>query len=128
MFHFGTAGYPEEVWSVLTTPASIRRFLFGVSLESTWAAGAPVTGWLDGASVMSGEVLYAERPNRLSYVLASGPMQPEVYVTWELRACRTGSVVRLRVVESDDSDNEELEAVWHPVVTALQSLLSMERS
>src|ERR1022692_5020126 len=77
LFQFGATGCPEHVWSVLTTPESTRRFLFGVGLESTWEAGFPITGRLDRAPVMHGEVLFAEYPYRLSYLLASGPEQPE---------------------------------------------------
>ena len=123
MFQFGATGCPEHVWSVLTTPESTRRFLFGVGLESTWEAGFPITGRLDRAPVMHGEVLFAEYPYRLSYLLASGPEQPEAYVTWEVRECGTGAIVRLSVDEADTA-SEEVEAAWQPVVTTLQALLS----
>jgi len=124
VFQFRSTGCPAEVWPVLTTRESTSKFLFGVSLESSWGAGSSVTGLLDGAPVMHGEVLFAAYPNRLTYVLSSGPEQPDVYITWEISGCGTGSIVHLSVVESDDSDNEELEAVWQPVVMALQALLS----
>jgi len=124
VFQFRSADCPTQVWPVLTTPESTRKFLFGVSLESSWGAGSPVTGLLDRAPVMHGEVLFAAYPNRLTYALSSGPEQPEVYITWEISGCGTGSIVHLSVVDSDDSDNEGLEAVWQPVVMALQALLS----
>ena len=123
MFQFGATGCPEHVWSVLTTPESTRRFLFGVGLESTWETGSRITGRLDWAPVMHGEVLFAEYPNRLSYLLAAGPEQPEAYVTWEVRECGTGAIVRLSVDEADTA-SEEVEAAWQPVVTTLQALLS----
>jgi uncharacterized protein YndB with AHSA1/START domain len=116
-------GPPAQVWAALTTPESTRQFLFGIRLESTWAPGSPITGRLDSASVLRGEVLFAERPSRLSYLLAAGPEQPEVYLTWEVRACGTRSIVRLSVDEPDTSDSGEVEASWRPVVAALQALL-----
>jgi hypothetical protein len=124
MFQFGASGCPEHVWSVLTSPEATPGFLFGVSLESTWALGSPITGWLDGTPVLSGEVLFSAPPCRLSYVLASGAEQPEVYATWEVLGCDGGSVVQLSVFEPDTEDNAEVEALWQPVVTGLQSLLS----
>ena len=70
-----------------------------------------------------GEVLFAEYPNRLTYLLAAGPEQPEAYVTWEVRECGAGAIVRLSVDEADTT-SEEVEAAWQPVVTKLQALLS----
>jgi hypothetical protein len=97
--------------------------MFGIRLESTWRPGSPVVGRLKMGSVLQGEVLYAECPSRLSYVIADGPKQPEAYVTWEARACGDRSIVRLSVVESGTTCREEIEASWRPVVTALQALL-----
>jgi uncharacterized protein YndB with AHSA1/START domain len=111
------------VWAALTTPESTRQFLFGIRLESTWGLGSPITGRLDRGSVLHGEVLFAECPRRLSYVLAAGPEQPEVYVTWEVRASGTRSIVRLSVDEAGTSESEEVEASWRPAVTALQAFL-----
>ena len=117
------AGPPAHVWAVLTTAESTRQFFFGIGLESTWALGSPITGRLDSGEVLLGEVLFAERPSRLSYVLAAGPEQPEVYITWEVRVRGGRSIVRLSVDEADTSDREEVEASWRPVVNALQALL-----
>jgi uncharacterized protein YndB with AHSA1/START domain len=123
VFQFGATSRPEHVWSVLTTSQSTRRFLFGVGLESTWEIGSRITGHLDRAPVMHGEVLFAEYPNRLTYLLAAGPEQPEVYVTWEVRECGAGAIVRLSVDEADTA-SEEVEAAWQPVVTKLRASLS----
>jgi uncharacterized protein YndB with AHSA1/START domain len=128
VFELTASGCPDMVWPVLTAPESTRRFLFGISLEATWAPGSPITGWYDGAPAMQGEVLFFECPNRLSYVLASGPDHPEVYVTWEVEACGSGSLVRLSVDECGHSDRAQVEASWQPVVTALQGLLAAGRS
>jgi uncharacterized protein YndB with AHSA1/START domain len=112
-----------EVWAALTNPESTSQFLFGIRLESTWVRGSPITGRFDGSSMLHGEVLLAECPSRLSYVLAAGPGQPAVYVTWEVRACGTRSFVRLSVDEPGTGNREEVEASWRPVVDALHSLL-----
>ena len=123
VFRFGSNRCPESVWTALTTPEETRRFLFGIGLESTWELGSTITGWLAGLEMVSGEVLYVEVPNRLSYVLAAGPEQPEVYVTWEVLGCTTGAIVGLYVDEPGTS-TDEVESCWQPVVTALQTLLS----
>ena len=91
--------------------------------EATWAPGAPVTGWLDGAPALRGEVLFSQCPHRLSYVLAAGPEDPEVYVTWEVERCATGSIVRLSIDECGHSDAAQVKESWLPVVSALRGLL-----
>ncbi len=123
MFQIGATGCPEQVWRVLTNPGTTRRFL-GISLQSEWAVGSRISGSLDGAPMMVGEVLFTECPARLSYMLAIDAGHPEIYVTWELRGCDSGTIVRLSLDEADSEDTEELEASWQPVVTALQALLS----
>ena len=77
--------------------------------EGDLGSGYPVTGWLDGAPAVQGEVLFSECPHRLSYVLAAGPEDPEVYVTWEVEACATGSIVRLSIDECGHSDAAQVE-------------------
>jgi uncharacterized protein YndB with AHSA1/START domain len=99
-FEIESLASPNQVWAALTTPESTQKFMFGIRLESTWRPGSPVVGRLNMGSVLQGEVLYAECPSRLSYVIADGPKQPEAYVTWEARACGDRSIVRLSVVES----------------------------
>jgi uncharacterized protein YndB with AHSA1/START domain len=116
------AGPPDRVWAALTTPASTRQFLFGIALESSWTAGSPITGSIDGAPVLAGEVLFAEYPHRLSYVLFAGAGHPGAYVTWEVPAGRGNATVQLCVDEAD-ADIEEIAAAWQPVVTAFQALL-----
>ena len=123
VFKFGSSVCATRVWQLLTTSESTPAFLFGIRLESTWETGSPLWGWLGDTEVVSGEILFACPPDRLSFVLSAGPEQPEVYVTWGVQACGTGAIVCLHVDEADAS-NEEVESSWQPVVTALQGLLS----
>jgi len=81
VFQIGATGCPEQVWRVLTNPGTTRRFL-GISLQSEWAVGSRISGSLDGAPMMVGEVLFTECPARLSYMLAIDAGHPEIYVTW----------------------------------------------
>jgi len=56
----------EKLWDALTKPEFTRLYWFGVTLESTWKAGA---AWRmvhpDGRLTDSGEVLEVDRPRRL---------------------------------------------------------------
>jgi uncharacterized protein YndB with AHSA1/START domain len=123
LFKFGSTVCAARVWQMLTTSESTPAYLFGIRLESTWETGSPLRGFLGDTEVVCGEVLFACRPDRLSYVLSAGLEQPEVYVTWGVHACGAGAIVCLHVDEADATD-EEVETSWQPVVTALQGLLS----
>jgi hypothetical protein len=70
---------------------------------------------------LSGEVLAAEEPCRLSYTLDDPPGTAAVYITWELRGVDDGTVIRLHVDEpwplGDGTD--DLETAWLPVLSGL---------
>ena len=69
-------------------------------------------------------MLHVQPPCRLSYLLQTGPEDPPVYLTWQVRSCPGGSTVQLRVDETEGADSdEEAENIWLPVLAALQALL-----
>ena len=74
---------------------------------------------------LTGDVLVAERPRRLSYTLGDHPGQPSVYVNWELRALGDATIVRLYVDEPwpDADPTHDLEAAWLPVLYDLVAYL-----
>ena len=125
VFRFHTAATREQVWDVLTAGHDTCRFLNGLALDTAWDAGGPISVRHGATAVMTGEVLLAERPARLSYTLASQPAEPPAYLTWELRDAPGGTIVRLTVDELDtggEAEVEEVEEAWLPVVGALHDL------
>src|SRR5262249_31466999 len=55
---------PDQVWQALTDPAFVPRWRFGMSFDTSWRAGAPLTSRSpDGV----GSVLDASPGKRLSY-------------------------------------------------------------
>ena len=113
---------PEAVWTALTDPGATPAFLYGLAAHSTWIPGDPVCFSYDGLQV-TGRVLCAERNERLSYVLQSGPQDPPVYLTWLIRPGPGGCTIGLHVDEIDTADSrEDAEDVWLPVLAALQRL------
>jgi uncharacterized protein YndB with AHSA1/START domain len=117
---------PAEVWAALTTAESTAKFLHGVALESEWQAGSAVTGRLGDQVVLQGQVLFAQRPIRVSYVLFDGPGQPELFVTWDVWPSAAGAMVCLSVddFDNDDEGTAHLDQAWRPVMCALQTLLA----
>jgi len=80
-----------------------------------------VTLALTGQWRLTGEVLAAERPCRLSYTLDDPPGSPGVYVTWELHRTSDGTIIRLNVDEPRPfaDSTEDLESAWLPVLSGL---------
>lgn len=128
LFRFATRARPEQVWLALTRPALTATYLYGLAAHSDWRAGSPITFTGGGSSTVTGEVLAAEEPRRLSYSLAAGDGQPATYVTWEVVEEDGVTVVRLYVDEPGASTGRggdtEIEATWLRAVARLESVLA----
>ena len=122
VFRIATRSGPDGVWAALTCPVTTPRWLYGIALSSTWAAGAHVTGTLGAAPGVTGTVLFAQEPERLTYSF-DDPSGGVTYLTWRIRPAADGSVVRLHV-EEPGATEDELEDAWLPVVTALADVLA----
>ncbi|HJU74045.1 MAG TPA: SRPBCC domain-containing protein [Gemmatimonadaceae bacterium] len=78
----------DEVWSALTTPSTIKRYMFGTTVTSDWKEGSPITwkGEWEGRAYEDKGVIKQFRPSRLlqytHYSPLSGvPDKPENYHT-----------------------------------------------
>lgn len=59
---------PDEVWTALTDPQQIQRYMFGSQVETDWRPGSPITwqGEYQGkAYADKGEILEVEPKRRL---------------------------------------------------------------
>ena len=120
-FHAITSASPECVWNALTATGVPLDYLHGMTVDTDWQPGAKVTMALTDQWRLTGEVLAAERPRRLSYTLEDPPGSPSVYVTWELRRTGDGTIIRLNVDEPWPlaGSSEDLESAWLPVLSGL---------
>jgi hypothetical protein len=82
-FALTTVADPATVWTALTDGDLTRRYLNGLAAHSAWTPGAPLTFRSGGepagpltAGQLTGQVLRAEPPRQLSYLLQSGPCTP----------------------------------------------------
>ena len=116
---------PERVWDALTATGIPLGYLYGMTVESDWRPGTNVTVTLGNQARLTGDVLVADRPRRLSYTLGDRSGQPSVYVNWELRALGDATIVRLYVDEPwpDADPTGDLEAAWLPVLYDLVAYL-----
>jgi len=120
-FHAITSASPECVWNALTATGVPLDYLHGMTVDTDWQPGASLTLTLAGQWRLTGQVLAAERPHRVSYTLDDPPGSPSVYVTWELHSTGDGTIIRLNVDEPwpfADS-TEDLESAWLPVLSGL---------
>ncbi|MGH9265930.1 MAG: SRPBCC domain-containing protein [Acidimicrobiales bacterium] len=128
LFRFATRAHPEQVWVALTRPSLTATYLYGLAAHSDWRPGSPITFTGGGGSAVTGEVLAAEAPRRLSYSLAAGDGQPATYVTWEITEDAGLTLVRLYVDEPGASTrpggDTEMEATWLRAVARLESVLA----
>src|SRR5207245_9121679 len=56
---------PEKLWHALTTPEIIKRYRFGMSVESEWKVGSKWKMYADGSLMDSGEILENVSQTRL---------------------------------------------------------------
>ena len=116
---------PGLVWAALTDADKTAAYLHGLAAHSTWIAEAPISFRLGDRTELTGRVLHAQCPERLSYVLQSGPHDPPTYLTWLIRPTPGGCTIRLEIDEVDNADSrEDAEDVWLPVLAALQHLVN----
>ena len=126
LFRFSTPARPDQVWAALTRGDFTARYLYGLVAESEWRPGGPVT-FTGAGGTLSGEVLAAEEPRRLSYGVRADDGQPATYVTWEILGDGAGSLVRLYVDEPGEpvglEAGADVESAWLHVVAGLESVL-----
>jgi len=124
VFQFFTPATPCEVWDQLTFTGR-GSHIWGLTADATWITGAPLRYGASGGPLLSGQVLFAAPPHRLSFTLGDDVDEPSTYVTWEVSSAKSGSTVRLSIdsIEpcGDTSDDEEL--AWRPVLEELQRRL-----
>jgi uncharacterized protein YndB with AHSA1/START domain len=125
LFRAVTHAKPERVWDALTAADSPLGYLLGMRIESDWQPGSAVTLTVSDEWRLTGDVLAAERPRRLSYTLGDQPGEPSAYVSWELRAAGDVTIIRLYVDEPwpDPGASEDLEIAWLRVLSGLVSYL-----
>jgi uncharacterized protein YndB with AHSA1/START domain len=129
-FALTTVAAPAVVWAALTDGDLTRCYLHGLAALSIWSPGAPLTlrsgsgpGTPPAAGQLTGQVVRAEPPRQLSYLLRSGPHDPATFLTWLLRATPGGTTVRLQIDEFEGSSDDDAEDTWLPVLAALHALL-----
>lgn len=122
---------PEKLWSALTTPEFIKRYWFGMDVDSDFKAGSPwKLSFEDGRVADDGSILEADPPRRL-VIRWQHQWKPEIRAEGEARCTMdlepADGAVKLTVThEIAKPGSKLLEAVsggWPKVLSNLKSLL-----
>src|SRR5262249_3157989 len=80
------AASPDRVWAALTNPATIKQYMFGATVASTWQVGSAITwkGEMKGKRYEDrGQILRSEPGRLIEYThfspMAGEPDVPENY-------------------------------------------------
>jgi uncharacterized protein YndB with AHSA1/START domain len=124
---------PERLWSALTDAEFMRKYWFGMTIESRWMPGSP---WKiessTGELYDDGEIVEADPPRRL-VIRWQHQHKPELKAegaslcTMEIEPSETA--VKLTITHSIERDASKfIEAVsggWPKIVSNLKSLLEV---
>lgn len=122
-FRIITNASPTRAWDAITQNGQGVEHLYGLEVRSTWQPGATLTVGIAGGEELTGQVLHAEPPWRLSYTLGPRLDHPSAYVTWDIQRRSDSTIVRLYIDEPDTMDGTDIELAWTPVLASLERQL-----
>lgn len=121
---------PQRVWTALTDPDEIAKYMFGASVESTWRPGSSITwrGEYEGKPYQDkGEILEAEPPRWLKLThfspLTGQEDRPENYHTVTYELIDRDGATHLALSQDNNADQDEADrasATWSTMLTGLK--------
>ena len=126
---------PEALWAALTTSEFIKKYWFGMDLETDWKVGSP---WKlifpDGRLADTGEILELDRPRRI-VLKWQNEFRPELkaegYARCSMELEPQEGAVKLTISHTiERTDSKVIEAVsggWPRILSNLKSLLETGR-
>jgi uncharacterized protein YndB with AHSA1/START domain len=123
----------ERLWTALTDPDTIARFLFGSRVSTDWQQGSPIVyrgEWEGRPYEDKGTILKIVPGDRLvtSYYspLSGKPDVPESYQTVSYLLADDGEGTRVTITQdgcADDAEAERMSANWAMVLQELKSVV-----
>ena len=121
---------PSRVWSALTDPQQVKKFMFGSEVETDWREGSPITwpGEYQGTSFQDKGTVVRVDPERELVVTHFSPLsgkedRPESYhtVAYRLQATDSGGT-HLTLAQDNNATDEEAEHSRQNWLAMLESL------
>jgi uncharacterized protein YndB with AHSA1/START domain len=115
-----------EVWRALTTPETIKKYMFGADTETDWQPGSPIKWkgqWEGKPFEDSGEIIANEPKRRLQYSHQSGadPSGNIHTVTYDLSGSGEESTT-VTVTQDNNTDQNTLDTSTQNWQTMLNGL------
>src|SRR4051794_14171864 len=119
---------PDRLWQAITDEEMRAKFTFGVRVRSDWTNGSSYQGTVGDMSILGGENLEVDPPQRLVQsfnalwrddVRAAGTSR----VTWEIEP--VGDSCRLVVTHDElpEGVNDQVYGGWPQILSGLKTLL-----
>jgi uncharacterized protein YndB with AHSA1/START domain len=122
---------PEKLWAALTTPEFMKKYWFGMNMETGWKAGSP---WKlvfpDGRVADTGEIIEIEKQKRL-VLRWRNQFRPELHEEGDARCVMelesAGEVMKLTITHEIDKPGSKLIGAvgigWPKILSSLKTLL-----
>jgi uncharacterized protein YndB with AHSA1/START domain len=124
---------PGEVWTALTDPEEIKKYMFGSQVETDWQPGSPIVwkGEYEGKKYEDkGEVVEIERERRLKVThfspLSGEDDVPENYHTVLYELEKDGEQTRVSLTQDNNSSAEAAEhsrGNWEKILAGLKKVV-----
>jgi uncharacterized protein YndB with AHSA1/START domain len=121
---------PEKLWEALTNSEFSRRYWWDTRVVSDWKVGSPFSLVLNDRTTDVGEVLEADRPQRLSYTFhhvlnEAARKERPTRVTFVLE--QFGGLVKLTLTHEDFAEDsviiDGISKGWPAIMSSLKSML-----
>jgi uncharacterized protein YndB with AHSA1/START domain len=124
---------PAHVWNALTTPATIKQYMFGTTVVTDWKEGSPIVwkGEWEGKSYEDrGTILQKEEQRLLQYShyspLSGAPDVPENYHTVTIALAGEGNQTQVTLTQDNNATEAEREHSaqnWRMMLDSLKQVL-----
>jgi uncharacterized protein YndB with AHSA1/START domain len=121
---------PEKLWEALTSSEFSRRYWFNTDVKSDWKVGSPFALVINGTTTDVGEILEADRPQRLSYTfqhVLNDELRNERPSKVVFNIERHGNFVKLTLTHEDFAEGSRLldgiSKGWPAILSSLKSML-----
>jgi uncharacterized protein YndB with AHSA1/START domain len=122
---------PEKLWEALTTPEFMKKYWFGMNIETEWKPGSP---WKlvfpDGRVADTGQIIEIEKPKRLVLRWRNEfrhELHEEGDARCEIEIEPAGEIVRLTITHEIDKPGSKLIGAvgigWPKILSSLKTLL-----
>jgi uncharacterized protein YndB with AHSA1/START domain len=122
---------PEKLWTALTTSEFMKKYWFGMNIETDWKTGSP---WKlvfpDGRVADTGEIVEIDKPKRLVLRWRNefkSELHEEGYTRCVIEVEPAGEVVKLTVIHEIHKPGSKLIGAvsigWPKILSSLKTLL-----